>query len=73
LICGLQNIPGRIPAHATWLYANNIFHYVKNLFKNGLNDLDLEDEIVQNSLVTYQGKILYEGVLKALNGPTSEP
>jgi len=73
LICGLQNIPGRIPVHATWLYANNIYHYVKTLFKNGLNDLDLEDEIVQNSLVTYQGKILYEGVLKALNGTTSEP
>jgi len=66
LISGLQNIPGRIPVHATWLYANNLFHYVKNLFKNGLNNLDLKDEIVQNSLVTYQGKILYEGALKAL-------
>lgn len=70
LISGLQNIPGRMPLHATWLYANNLFHYVKNLFKKGLNKLDMEDEIVQSSLVTYQGKIVYEGALKALKQTT---
>ena len=71
-ICGLQNIPGRVPVHATWLYANNIFNYVKNLFKKGLDRMDLEDEIVKNSLVTYQGAIVYEGVLKALGHTTLE-
>jgi NAD(P) transhydrogenase subunit alpha len=72
LICGLQNIPGSVPVHATWLYANNIFHYVKNLFKKGLGCLDLDDEIVKNSLVTYQGSIVYEGALKAIRRKTSE-
>jgi len=66
LTMGLQNIPGRMAVHSTWLYANNIFSYVENLFKKGMGELDLEDEIVKNSLVTFEGKIVHEGALKAL-------
>jgi NAD(P) transhydrogenase subunit alpha len=65
-ICGIQNIPGRMAVHASWLYANNMYYYVENLFKNGLGTLDLDDEIVKESLVTYQGKIVFEGALKAM-------
>ena len=66
LISGLKNIPGRMPVHSTWLYANNMLHYVENLFKNGAGKPDLEDEIVTSSLVTHAGKIVHEGTLKAL-------
>lgn len=65
-ISGLQNIPGRMPVHATWLYANNMFNYVENLFKKGVGEPNFEDEIAQNSLVTRQGKIVHTGTLKAL-------
>jgi len=69
VISGLQNILGQVPAHATWLYANNVFQYVKNLFKKSLEEPDWEDEIVRSSLVTHEGKIVYEGAVKALNYP----
>lgn len=65
-ICGIQNIPGRMAVHASWLYANNMYYYVENLFKNGITELDLEDEIVENSLVTHQATILHKGTLKAM-------
>ncbi|MCC6127504.1 MAG: NAD(P) transhydrogenase subunit alpha [Pirellulales bacterium] len=65
-ICGLWNIPGSMPVHASWLYAHNIMYYVKNLFKKGLDQPDLNDEIVQHSLVTHQGKILHQGLLKVI-------
>lgn len=65
-ICGIQNIPGRMAIHASWLYANNMYYYVENLFKNGLNQLNLKDEIVKNSLVTHQAVIRHEGALKAM-------
>lgn len=65
-ICGIQNIPGRMADHASWLYANNLYYYVENLFKKGDGELDTDDEIVNNSLVTYQGKIVHEGTLKAM-------
>ena len=67
LLCGLANIPGSMPVHASWLYANNVLHYVKNLFKNGMGQPDLVDEIVEHSLVTHQGKIRHHGALKAMN------
>jgi len=65
-VCGIQNIPGRMAVHSSWLYANNMYYYVENLFKNGLNAPDLNDDIVNRSLVTYQGKIVFEGALKAM-------
>ena len=65
-ICGLQNIPGRMAVHASWLYSSNMFHFVENAFKNGGENLDLEDEIVKSALVTYHGKIVHQGTLSAL-------
>ena len=67
-ICGIQNIPGRMAVHASWLYANNMYCYVENLFKNGKEELDLKDEIVRSSLVTHQSTIHHEGALKAMRG-----
>ena len=66
LICGTKNIPGSIPVHATWLYANNIFYFFEVLYKNTGGKPDLQDEIVRSTLVTDGGKILHRGTLKAL-------
>ncbi len=65
-ICGIQNIPGRMAVHASWLYANNMYYYVENLFKNGLKELDLDDEIAKSSLVTHESDIHHKGTLKAM-------
>ena len=65
-ILGLWNIPGSMPVHASWLYAHNVLHFVKNLYKKGLDNPDLQDEISQQSLVTHQGQIVHQGTLKAM-------
>jgi NAD(P) transhydrogenase subunit alpha len=65
-VCGLQNIPGRMAMHATWLYANNMFHYVDNLFKHVPGPPDLDDDIVRASLVTNAGTIVFEPALEAM-------
>lgn len=65
-LCGIWNIPGSMPVDSSWLYSNNVLHYVQNLFKKGLESPDLNDEIVRHSLVTYQGKIVHQGTLKAM-------
>ncbi len=66
-VCGTENIPGSMAVHASWLYANNVFHYVENLFKHGIGQPDLDDEIVRHSLVTHQGKLVHQGALKAMS------
>jgi len=66
LICGLLNIPGSMPVHASWLYANNLLHYFKNLFKRGPGAPDLADDIVRPTLVTHGRAIVHQGTLKAM-------
>ncbi len=65
-ILGLWNIPGSMPVHGSWLYAHNMLHYVKNLFKKGIGTPDMDDEIVRPSLVTRGGKVVHQGTLKAM-------
>jgi NAD(P) transhydrogenase subunit alpha len=65
-ICGTENIPGAVAVDATRLYASNMLEYVKNLFKQGIGIPDMDDEIVQESIVTCQGRIHHKGTLKAM-------
>jgi H+-translocating NAD(P) transhydrogenase subunit alpha len=67
LVSGLANIPGSVPVHSSWMYASSLAEYVKNLFKNGPDAMDLEDDIVRHSMVTHAGEIVHEGTLKAMN------
>jgi NAD(P) transhydrogenase subunit alpha len=64
-ICGTMNIPGSMPIDSTWLYANNMFNYIENLFKGSLGKIDFSDKVVSSSLVTRGGKIVHKGTLKA--------
>jgi H+-translocating NAD(P) transhydrogenase subunit alpha len=67
-ICGTANIPGSMAIDATWLYSQNMLHYVENLFPDGPGTPNFEDEIVQHSLVTKDGKIVHAGARKAMGG-----
>ena len=68
-ICGIQNIPGRMAVQSAWLYANNMYYYIENLFKKGPAGVaDFEDEIARASLVTKEGKIYMQPALDAMGG-----
>jgi proton-translocating NAD(P)+ transhydrogenase subunit alpha len=65
-ICGIKNIPGSLPVHSSWLYANNLYYFVENLFKDGAEEFDMNDEIIKDALVTHKGKLYHQGTLKAM-------
>ena len=65
-VCGIKNIPGSVPVHSSWLYANNLYYFVENLFKNGSDEFDMTDEIIKDSLVTHKGKLYHQGTIKAM-------
>jgi len=71
-ICGIKNIPGSLPVHSSWLYANNIYYFVENLFKNGAGEFDMNDEIIRGALVTHKGKLWHKGALKAMGQVESQ-
>ncbi len=61
-IVGWSNMPGRIAADASALYARNLVAFVGLLVKDGALALDLEEEILKAAAVTHAGQIVHEGV-----------
>jgi NAD(P) transhydrogenase subunit alpha len=59
-IIGYTNLPARIPADASNLYARNLAAFV-GLLVNGEGELapDLEDEILKGSMLTHDGAIAH--------------
>ncbi|NLB42093.1 MAG: NAD(P) transhydrogenase subunit alpha [Clostridiales bacterium] len=66
IIEGIKNIPGMLPTSSTWMFANNVYNFVKFLTYNGSIQLDMNDEIVQKSLTTIDGKIVHSGAREAM-------
>ena len=64
-ISGIQNIPGRLPVHASWLYAENLYRYVAHLLGRAVVP-DLTDEIIAGSLVTMDRRIHYKPALAVI-------
>ncbi len=59
-ILGLSNLPGRIAADASALYARNLFAFVGLLgLSDGVVKPDLEDEILKAAALTHAGAIVH--------------
>jgi NAD(P) transhydrogenase subunit alpha len=65
-IIGPLNLPSTIPYHASQMYARNIATFLKYLIKDGKLNLDREDEIVRETLVTYAGEVAHAKVRELL-------
>lgn len=61
-IVGHTNLPGRIAADASALYAKNLVAFAGLLIKDGAVALDLEDEILKAAVVTHGGAVVHEGL-----------
>jgi NAD(P) transhydrogenase subunit alpha len=57
-IVGIANLPGRIAADASALYARNLTAFVGLLVKDGALAPDYEDEILKAALVAREGEIV---------------
>jgi NAD(P) transhydrogenase subunit alpha len=64
-IVGIPNLPGRIAADASALYARNLTAFVGLLVKEGAIVADFEDEILQAALIAKGGQIVHP-LLKAV-------
>ncbi len=65
-IMGIKNIPGLLPTSSTWMFSQNTYNIVKYLVKDGKISLDLNDEIVRSTLVTYNNEIVHAGTREAM-------
>ena len=73
-ILGPMNLPEEIPFHASQMYAKNITTFVLNLVKDGQLRINEEDEIIRETLVSRDGKIVNPRVVELLpaQGPPAQ-
>ena len=57
-IIGWFNLASTVPYHASQMYARNITAFLLHLVKDGNLQLDLEDEIVRETLLTRGGEVV---------------
>ncbi len=58
-IVGYSNLPGRVAADASALYAKNLFALTGLLVKDGALSTDFEDEILKAALIVQGGKVVH--------------
>jgi NAD(P) transhydrogenase subunit alpha len=57
-ILGPTNLPSEVPFHASQMFANNITKFLLNMVKKGAMELNTEDEIVRETLLTQGGIVV---------------
>ena len=57
-IIGEYNLAGTVPYHASQMYARNISTFLLHLVKDGKLQLNLQDEIMRETLLTQGGEIV---------------
>jgi len=70
-VLGPLNVPSMVPFHASQMYSSNITSFIKLLVKDGTLNINLEDEIIRETLVTHDGKIVHPRVLEAVQSQLS--
>lgn len=59
-IVGYRNVPSRLASDASALFARNIMHFLTPHMIEGVLELDFEDQIIAESLITKDGAIVNE-------------
>ena len=65
-VLGPLNVPSTIPYHASQMYSKNITTFFQNIVKDGVINLDMEDEIIKDTMICKGGEVVSPRVLELL-------
>jgi H+-translocating NAD(P) transhydrogenase subunit alpha len=65
-IHGPTNLPATVPYHASQMYSRNLVTFVQQLVKDGTIDVNLDDEVIRDTLVTRDGEVINPRVRELL-------
>jgi proton-translocating NAD(P)+ transhydrogenase subunit alpha len=71
-IVGSIQLATEVPHDASQMYARNVAAFLVNLIEDGAVNLNLEDEIIQGTLLTHDGEVVAERVRGALGLASTE-
>jgi NAD(P) transhydrogenase subunit alpha len=70
-IMGPVNLPSTVPYHSSQMYANNVVAFLGVLLKDGQLQLNMEDPIIHDTLVTQNGEVVNIKVQQLLSNSGS--
>lgn len=70
-IYGPVNVPSTVGNHASELYSKNLLNFLDLLIQDGATNINLDDEILRDSLITHDGKTHHAGIKEQLEGASS--
>lgn len=65
-IVGPVNIPSSLATHASAMYARNLFNFLQPAIRDGRLEIDWEDEVFANAVLTHEGTIRHAPTAKAV-------
>ena len=71
-IAGPVNLPAMVPYHASQMLSANISSFLKLLASGGNISINLEDEIIRETLVTHEGKVVHPRIAESLAAAQSQ-
>lgn len=71
-IIGEYNLAGAVPYHASQMYARNVAAFLLHLVKDGKAQLNLQDEIIRETLVTHGGEVVSSRVREFFSMPAPQ-
>ena len=68
-VLGPTNLPADVPHHASQMFSQNVVRFLLNMVKEGRLQLDMEDQIVRETLTAREGKVVHPRVRELLGLP----
>ena len=68
-ILGPTNLPSEVPNHASQMYAKNLTNFVALISRDGKLHLNLEDQVVRETLAAHRGEVVNPRLRELLNLP----
>jgi NAD(P) transhydrogenase subunit alpha len=68
-VLGPLNLPATVPYHASLTYAKNVSNFLLLLMREGTLVIDEEDDVVRDTLVCRDGRVVHPRVREALGEP----
>jgi NAD(P) transhydrogenase subunit alpha len=71
-ILGPLNLPSMVPYHASQMFATNVAAFLRLLVRDGALNVNLEDEIIRETLVTHGNRVVHPRISELLKAAQAQ-
>jgi NAD(P) transhydrogenase subunit alpha len=72
-VIGPVNVPSSVAAHSSLVYAKNVANLVALMIHDGVVDVDVDDDVIRDTLVARDGEIVHTRVREVYGLPVQTP